>query len=134
MIDLSRVGAHLEGDSVLFGMYLPGLEEEQSVRLTAKISHVSDVAWENTFDCPLEYKDTRDGYPFHQGKLDLNGRKTGLYRYQYQISKDGSPFPRWASDPFATRTVAGHRSAFFFGEELEGSTYFASRNYGAYFL
>jgi 1,4-alpha-glucan branching enzyme len=117
MIDLSRVGAHLDGDCVHFGIYLPGLGEEESICLIAKVSHVSDFAWEKIIDCPLQYEDSRDGYPFYEGKLDLSGRKKGLYRYQYEITKDGTLYPRWASDPFARRTAAGHRSAFLYRDE-----------------
>lgn len=117
MIDLSRVGAYLDGDCVRFGIYLPGLGEEESICLTAKVSHVSDFAWEKIIDCPLQYEDSRDGYPFYEGNLDLSGRKKGLYRYQYEIGKDDAVYSRWASDPFARRTAAGHRSAFLYGDE-----------------
>lgn len=117
MIDLSRVGAHLDADCVRFGIYLPGLGETESICLTAKVSHVSDFAWEKIIDCRLQYEDSRDGYPFYEGKLDLSRRKKGLYRYQYEISKCDAVYPRWASDPFARRTAAGHRSAFLYGYE-----------------
>ena len=117
MIDLSRVGAHLDGDCVRFGIYLPGLGEEESICLTAKVSHISDFAWEKIIDCSLQYRDSHDGYPFYEGKLDLRKRKKGLYRYQYEIGKDDTLYPRWASDPFARRTAAGHRSAFLYGDE-----------------
>lgn len=119
MIKLSRVGAHLDGDSVRFGLYLPGLEEEDVISITAKISHVSDFAWENILDCPLQYIDEQDGYPFYEGNLDLTNRKKGLYRYQYEVERYNTVYPQWASDPFARRTAAGHRSAFLYGEEEE---------------
>ena len=31
MINLSRVGAHLDGGSVRFGLYLPGLKKENAI-------------------------------------------------------------------------------------------------------
>jgi 1,4-alpha-glucan branching enzyme len=111
VINLNRVGAHFEGDRVRFGIYLPGLEEEACVHLKAKLSHVSDFAWQHILNCPLSYVDNNDNYPFYEGKINLADRKKGLYRYQYQISKNNTSYPRWASDPFATRTAAGHRSA-----------------------
>ncbi|MFX1476413.1 MAG: alpha-amylase family glycosyl hydrolase, partial [Promethearchaeota archaeon] len=117
MIDLSRVGAQLDGNCVRFGIYLPGVGEEESICLTAKVSHTNDFAWEKVIDCIFQYKDSRDGYPFHEGKLDLSGRKKGLYRYQYEIGKNDTVYPRWASDPFARRAAAGHRSAFLYGDE-----------------
>ena len=117
MIELSRVGAHLDGDSVRFGLYLPALEKEEAISLTAKVSHISDFAWEKIFDCPLHYIDNQDGYPFYEGNLDLTGKKKGLYRYQYEVGKHDTIYPWWASDPFARRTAAGHRSAFLYGNE-----------------
>jgi 1,4-alpha-glucan branching enzyme len=98
-------------------LYLPGLEEESAISLTAKVSPVSDLSWNKIIDCPLQYIDNSDGYPFYTGTLDLTGRKKGLYRYQHEIRKNSTAYPRWASDPFATRTAAGHRSAFFYGDE-----------------
>ena len=117
MIDLSRVGAHLDGDSIHFGIYLPDINTEDEISLTAKISHISDFAWENILDCPLHFTDNQDGYPFYEGNLDLTGRKKGVYRYQYEIGKSDTIFPRWASDPFARLTAAGHRSAFLYDDE-----------------
>jgi maltooligosyltrehalose trehalohydrolase len=117
MIDLSRVGAHLVGDRVRFGIYLPNIGKDESICLTAKVSYVNDFAWENFIDCPLQYKDNSDGFPFYEGNLNLSGRKRGIYRYQYEISKGDAVYPRWASDPFARQTAAGHRSAFLYGEE-----------------
>jgi 1,4-alpha-glucan branching enzyme len=117
MIDLSRVGAHLDGDSVCFGIYLPSVEKEEAVHLTAKVSHVKDFAWEKIIDCQLQYQDNNDGYPYYEGKLDLTGKKKGLYRYQYEISKNDDIGDYWASDPFARRTAAGHRSAFLYDDE-----------------
>lgn len=117
MIDLSRVGAHVVGDLVRFGIYLPDVGVDKAVRLTAKVSYVSDFAWENFADCPLHYKDDDDGFPFYEGSLDLSGRRKGTYRFQYEISRGSNVYPRWASDPFARRTAAGHRSAFLYGEE-----------------
>ena len=122
MINLSRVGAHLDGGSVRFGLYLPGLKKEDAISLTAKISPASDFAWENVLDCPLQYIDNRDGYPFYEGSLNLTDKKKGLYRYQYEIGKYGAIYPWWASDPFARRTAAGHRSAFLYDEEEKVST------------
>jgi maltooligosyltrehalose trehalohydrolase len=117
MINLSRVGAHLVGDQARFGIYLPNISEDENVSLTAKVSYVSDFAWENFLDCPLHYKDSDDGFPLYEGTLNLSGRKKGVYRYQYEISKGDTACPRWASDPFARRTAAGHRSAFLYGDE-----------------
>ena len=117
MINLSRVGAQLDGDSIHFGIYLPGIGIEDEISLTAKISHISDFAWENILDCPIHYADNRDGYPFYEGKLNLDGNKKGVYRYQYEINKSNTIFPQWASDPFAKLTAAGHRSAFLYDTE-----------------
>ena len=117
MIDLFRVGAQLDGDNIRFGIYLPDIEKEDEISLTAKISHVSDFAWENTLDCSLNYLDNQDGYSFYEGQLDLTGQKKGLYRYQYEVHKKDTIYPRWASDPFAKLTAAGHRSAFLYDQE-----------------
>ncbi len=117
MIDLFRVGAQLDGDNIRFGIYLPDIEKEDEISLTAKISHVSDFAWENTLDCSLNYLDNQHGYPFYEGQFDLTGQKKGLYRYQYEVRKKDTIYPRWASDPFARLTAAGHRSAFLYDKE-----------------
>jgi maltooligosyltrehalose trehalohydrolase len=117
MIDLSQVGAHVKRDTVHFGIYLPKIGKDESINLTAKVSYVDDFAWENFFDCTLQYKDSNDGFPFYEGDLDLSGGKKGIYRYQYEINKGDTVYPRWASDPFARLTAAGHRSAFLYGDE-----------------
>ena len=114
-INLSRVGSHVKGDVVVFGIYLPKVKVN-SVKLLAQLSHQSDLAWENTISCPLNYVDDNDGYPLFQGQLSLNKLKKGLYRYQYQIIEDNKVKPKWANDPFATQTVEGHRSAFVNGD------------------
>lgn len=106
IIDLLCVDAHLAGDSVRFGLYLPGLEKEGDIHLNAKVSYVSDFAWKNITDCPLKYKDKRDGYPFYKGELDLSGRKEGAYRYQYEIGRGDTAYPRWISGSFATLIAA----------------------------
>ena len=114
-IDLSRVGVRIKDEEAIFGMYLPNVNTD-SIGLVAQLSHISDLAWENIISCPLTFVDSDDGYPLYQGKLSLSNMKKGTYRYQYQVIEDNVAKPRWANDPFAIRTVEGHRAAFFYGE------------------
>jgi maltooligosyltrehalose trehalohydrolase len=129
-LDMSRVGAHQDGQGVDFGVWLPGITPDDGSRLVVKVIHEKDQFLQAIPPTVFELGHSNQA-PFGDywsGRLEIKGRP-GLipqsawgrsgpderYVYRYCLRRpDGSEID-WIVDPCAREFGVGKLSAFTLG-------------------
>jgi maltooligosyltrehalose trehalohydrolase len=123
-IDRSEVGAHVSGQKVTFGVYLPGVSELAGFEVSVLVIHAADQ-----FTPEIPPAQGVLGFnPAHplglwSGTLDLailatpasQMGKNGRHFYRFQLSRNGQLVSRTFLDPFAIETGPGLLGAFTIG-------------------
>src|SRR6266567_6906654 len=116
MIDMSKVGAFVSaptdaGVPVQFGIYLPGIEQQNGYEVLVRVIHKDD-----RFDPGVKSKDfpltpvAGDPNTLWQAEVTIPHEygtsfgKSGIYLYRYQLQQGGNIITLWFTDPFARAT------------------------------
>jgi len=118
-IQLSEVGASINGSQVQFGIYLPGVTPGGGYSLEALAIHFDDQFNLAVPAQPFTMNYTGGPYDLWVGNGPLTGPgnigTAGLHLYRYRLRRNGNPVVFAFADPFAREAGAGTFSAFTVG-------------------
>jgi maltooligosyltrehalose trehalohydrolase len=129
-LDMAKVGAHQDGQSVRFGIWLPGVSPQSGDSVRVKVIHEADQFLQRIPPriFPLTHSREAPYGDFWSGTVDVVGTPPGepgsawgrsgpdeRYVYRYCVQRgDGSEID-WVVDPFAREFGVGKLAAFTLG-------------------
>jgi 1,4-alpha-glucan branching enzyme len=124
-INRKEVGAHVEGKSVRFGVYLPGIDRAAGFDVQVRIIHAADQFVPEIGATPLSLTfDPKHPLGLWSQTLDLAAAaagpghfgQDGQYLYRYALRRNDADVTSVFLDPFATENGPGLLSSFTVGQ------------------
>lgn len=125
-IDVREVGVHVQGRTVHFGVYLPGVRPADGYAVAVRIIHAADQFVPEIDSVPIPLAASAD-HPLGLWflSLDLGSvapargshfGQDGQYLYRYELRRAGAIVTKVFLDPFATENGPGLLAAFTVGD------------------